>query len=166
MKINLNGRDTEVSAPAEMPLLWVLREELALTGAKYGCGHGVCGGCIIQIDKAQAHACQVKLSDVAGKEIVTIEGQQGPVAAALFAAWDRLNVAQCGFCQPAQIMSAAVLLSANPRPTDDDIDEGMKHNLCRCATYKRVRQAIHEAAATLAGNNAAAPQLAATKEAA
>jgi isoquinoline 1-oxidoreductase subunit alpha len=150
MQINVNGKMQEVSAPVDMPLLWVLREYLDLTGAKYGCGHGVCGACMIEIDGAQEHACQVTMADVAGKKIVTIEGQQGRVASAVLKAWDRLQVAQCGFCQPAQINSAIILLSQNPSPTDADIDEGMKHNLCRCATYQRMRQAIHEAAKQLA----------------
>ncbi len=152
MEIHLNGEVRSVSAPAEMPLLWVLREHLNLTGVKYGCGHGVCGGCMVSIDGAQAHACQTTLADAAGKKIVTIEGRTGPIGEALFAAWLELDVAQCGFCQPAQITSAAVLLNNNPKPSDADIDEAMKHNLCRCATYQRVRKAIHHAAAALARN--------------
>ena len=150
MEIHLNGEIRSVSAPAEMPLLWVLREHLNLTGAKYGCGHGVCGGCMVSIDGAQAHACQTTLADAAGKKVVTIEGQTGPIADALFAAWLELDVAQCGFCQPAQITSAVVLLTHNPQPSDADIDEAMKHNLCRCATYQRVRGAIHLAASRVA----------------
>jgi isoquinoline 1-oxidoreductase alpha subunit len=146
MEIHLNGEVRSVSAPADMPLLWVLREHLNLTGAKYGCSHGVCGGCMVSIDGAQAHACQTTLAEAAGKKIVTIEGQTGPIAEALFAAWLELDVAQCGFCQPAQITSAVVLLNHNPQPSDADIDEAMKHNLCRCATYQRVRKAIHMAA--------------------
>ena len=153
MDIHVNGETRPVSAPADMPLLWVLREHLGLTGAKYGCGHGVCGGCVVSIDGAQAHACQTTLADLAGKKVVTIEGQTGPIAEALFAAWLALDVAQCGFCQPAQITSAAVLLSHNATPTDADIDEAMKHNLCRCATYQRVRQAIHMAAQRLAADS-------------
>ena len=150
MEIHLNGEIRSVSAPADMPLLWVLREHLNLTGAKYGCGHGVCGGCMVSIDGAQAHACQTTLADAAGKKVVTIEGQTGPIAEALFAAWLELDVAQCGFCQPAQITSAVVLLTHNPKPSDADIDEAMKHNLCRCATYQRVRKAIHLAAGRVA----------------
>jgi len=150
MEIHLNGEARSVSAPADMPLLWVLREHLNLTGTKYGCGHGVCGGCMVSIDGAQAHACQTTLADAAGRKIVTIEGQTGPIAEALFAAWLELDVAQCGFCQPAQITSAAVLLNNNPTPSDVDIDEAMKHNLCRCATYQRVRKAIHLAASRVA----------------
>ena len=147
--IQVNGRIHAVDAPSQMPLLWVLREHLGLTGAKFGCGHGVCGACMVSVDGAQEHACQVTCSDVQGKSVVTIEGLSGPVGEALFAAWDRIDVSQCGFCQPAQLMSASVLLGQNPNPTDADIDEAMQHNLCRCATYLRIRQAIHQAAASL-----------------
>ena len=149
IQIDLNGTLQTVDAPAEMPLLWVLREHFNLTGAKYGCGHGVCGGCIIQVDGSQVHACQVTAAEVVGRKVVTIEGQQGAIADAVFQAWDRLNVVQCGFCQPAQISSAVILLTHNTRPTDEDINEAMKHNLCRCATYQRIRQAIYEAVDTL-----------------
>ena len=149
MQLQLNGTSRAVDAPAAMPLLWVLRDKLNLTGTKFGCGHGVCGGCIVDVDGAQEHACQVTCQDVAGKSITTIEGLSGPVAEALFAAWESLDVSQCGFCQPAQVMSASILLKHNPAPSDADIDEAMKHNLCRCATYARIRQAIHKAAATL-----------------
>ena len=152
MQIHLNGATREVDAPAEMPLLWVLRDRLNLTGTKFGCGHGVCGGCIVSVDGAQEHSCQVTCGDVAGKSITTIEGLAGPVAEALFAAWDTLDVSQCGFCQPAQLMSASILLTQNPKPTDADIDQAMQHNLCRCATYARIRQAIHKAAAALSSN--------------
>ena len=152
MHIHLNGATREVDAPAEMPLLWVLRDRLNLTGTKFGCGHGVCGGCIVSVDGAQEHSCQVTCGDVAGKSITTIEGLAGPVAEALFAAWDTLDVSQCGFCQPAQLMSASILLTQNPKPTDADIDQAMQHNLCRCATYARIRQAIHKAAAALSSN--------------
>jgi isoquinoline 1-oxidoreductase alpha subunit len=149
MQINLNGSVRTVDAPAQMPLLWVLRDRLNLTGTKFGCGHGVCGACIVSIDGAQEHACQVTCGDVAGKSITTIEGLSGPIGDALFAAWEQIDVSQCGFCQPAQLMSASVLLSHNKAPTDADIDEAMKHNLCRCATYARIRQAIHQAAVAL-----------------
>lgn len=149
MQLHLNGASREVDAPAAMPLLWVLRDKLDLTGTKFGCGHGVCGGCIVDIDGAQEHACQVTCKDVAGKSITTIEGLSGPVANALFSAWESIDVSQCGFCQPAQLMSASILLKHNPAPSDADIDEAMKHNLCRCATYARIRQAIHIAAANL-----------------
>ncbi len=149
MKINVNGTVHEVRAPAEMPLLWVLRDRLDLTGTKFGCGHGVCGGCMVSIDGAQEHACQVTCGDIAGKAVTTIEGLHGPVAEALFSAWEAIDVSQCGFCQPAQIMSASILLAHNIDPTDDDIDEALKHNLCRCGTYGRIRQAVHRAAGVL-----------------
>ena len=149
MQLFLNGAPREVDASEAMPLLWVLRDKLDLTGTKFGCGHGVCGGCIVDVDGAQEHACQVTCNDVVGKSITTIEGLSGPVAEALFTAWDALDVSQCGFCQPAQLMSASILLKHNTTPSDADIDEAMKHNLCRCATYTRIRQAIHHAAATL-----------------
>jgi len=156
MQIHLNGVTREVNAPAEMPLLWVLRDKLDLTGTKFGCGHGVCGGCIVDIDGAQEHSCQVTCGDLAGKSITTIEGLSGSVGNALFAAWDALDVSQCGFCQPAQLMSASVLLKHNPTPSNTDIDEAMKHNLCRCATYARIRLAIHKAAAALSSNTVGA----------
>ena len=152
MQLFLNGSPREVDAPSAMPLLWVLRDKLDLTGTKFGCGHGVCGACIVDIGGAQEHACQVTCGDVVGQSITTIEGLSGPVAEALFAAWDSLDVSQCGFCQPAQLMSASILLKHNTTPSDADIDEAMKHNLCRCATYTRIRQAIHKAAATLSSN--------------
>ena len=152
MKLHVNGAVAELAPEisADMPLLWVLREHLGLTGTKYGCGHGVCGGCMVEVDGAQVHSCKVTVAEIQGMQVTTIEGQTGPVAEALFRAWDRLNVVQCGFCQPAQFTSAAILLKLNPRPTDADIDEAMKHNLCRCATYQRIRNAIKAAAAELA----------------
>lgn len=160
MKIHLNGSLTEIppGVPEDMPLLWVLREHLDLTGHKYGCGHGVCGGCIVDVDGAQVHSCKVTVAEVKGMQVTTIEGQSGPVAEALFRAWDRINVVQCGFCQPAQFTSAAILLKTNRTPSDADIDEAMKHNLCRCATYQRIRNAIKEAAAELNGSTMEAAQ--------
>ena len=154
MKLHVNGSTTEISSdvPKDMPLLWVLREHVGLTGPKYGCGHGVCGGCVVDVDGAQVHSCKTTVADVEGMHVTTIEGQVGPVADALFHAWDRLNVVQCGFCQPAQFTSASILLKINKNPSDADIDEAMKHNLCRCATYQRIRKAIKEAAAELNGS--------------
>lgn len=154
LQIKLNGRLQSVEAPEHKPLLWVLRDQLALTGTKFGCGHGVCGACMINIDGAQEHACQVSCGDVAGKSITTIEGLEGPIAEALFEAWAGIDVSQCGFCQPAQLMSASILLAQIPQPSDADIDEAMKHNLCRCGSYLRIRQAIHQAAAQLASAQA------------
>ena len=151
MQLHVNGSIAEIppDLPSNMPLLWVLREHVGLTGPKYGCGHGVCGGCMVDVGGAQVHSCKVTVADVQGQQVTTIEGQKGPVADALFRAWDRLNVVQCGFCQPAQFTSAAILLKINQNPSDADIDEAMKHNLCRCATYQRIRSAIKEAAAEL-----------------
>ena len=151
MKLHVNGSMTEIApdVPQNMPLLWVLRDHLGLTGPKYGCGHGVCGGCMVDVDGAQVHSCKVTVSEVQGMHVTTIEGQVGVVAEALFRAWDRLNVVQCGFCQPAQFTSATILLKINTDPSDADIDEAMKHNLCRCATYQRIRNAIKEAATEL-----------------
>lgn len=148
-QLQINNQVMEVNAPPSMPLLWLLRDKLNLTGTKYGCGHGACGACVVEIDGSQVHSCQVTAAQVAGKKITTIEGQTDEVAKALFAAWLALDVAQCGFCQPAQINSAHVLLTHNPHPSDADIDAAMQHNLCRCATYQRVRKAIHQAAASL-----------------
>lgn len=147
--IHLNGKEREVTSHPDMPLLWVVREEFDFTGPKYGCGHGVCGGCVCEVDGAQVHLCKNTVADVQGKKVITIEGQEGPVADAVFEAWLQLDVAQCGMCQPAQIGSAIILLKRNTAPTDADIDEAMKHNLCRCATYHRIRKGIHAAAATL-----------------
>jgi isoquinoline 1-oxidoreductase alpha subunit len=155
MQLNVNGSRVDVSAAApNMPLLWILREHLGLTGAKYGCGQGVCGSCMVSVDGAQVHSCMVTLAQVQGKQVVTIEGQQGPIADALFAAWDALAVAQCGFCQAGQINSAAILLAHNPQPTDADIDAALKHNLCRCGTYVRIRKAVHQAAQSLSTHSA------------
>ena len=153
MQINLNGRIQTLDAPERMPLLWVLRDRLNLTGTKFGCGHGVCGGCMVVIDGAQEHACQVTCGDVADKTVTTIEGLRGPIAEALFAAWEEIDVSQCGFCQPAQLISASILLAHQPAPSDADIDQAMQHNLCRCATYARIRQAIHRAAALLSASS-------------
>lgn len=152
MRLKVNDLLREVTVPEHMPLLWVLRDILDMTGTKFGCGHGVCGACIVSVDGAQEHSCQVTCSDVAGKSITTIEGLKGPIADALFSAWERIDVSQCGFCQPAQLMSASILLAHNAHPSDADIDEAMKHNLCRCATYARIREAIHLAAAALAAS--------------
>jgi len=150
IKLNINGEEREITSPPETPSLWVIRDEIGLTGTKYGCGHGVCGCCIVNVDDTQVHACKNTVAEMQGKKITTIEGQQGKIADAIFDAWKALDVAQCGFCQPGQINSASVLLANNPNPTDEDIDEALKHNLCRCATYVRVRKAIHQAADTLA----------------
>ena len=144
--INVNGQPREVDAPAEMPLLWVLRDLLDLTGTKYGCGVAQCRACTIHIDGSATYACQVAVGSVGDGQIVTIEGLDPARKEPLVAAWEAEDVPQCGYCQPGQIMSAAALLSRIPRPTDQDIDNSMSTNLCRCGTYNRIRRAIHRAA--------------------
>ena len=141
---NVNGKDVAVDAPADTPLLWVLRDELNMTGTKYGCGIAQCGACTVHYNGQPTRSCQLPLGTLAGAKIVTIEGLGGdhPVQAA----WVKHDVPQCGYCQSGQIMAAAVLLRENPRPADADIDDCMAGNLCRCGTYQRIRRAIHRAA--------------------
>ncbi|HEX3436384.1 MAG TPA: (2Fe-2S)-binding protein [Pseudacidobacterium sp.] len=147
--MNVNGHMHTVDAEPEMPLLWVLRDLLNLTGTKYGCGIGMCGACTVHLDGAAIRSCQTQISAAAGKKITTIEGL-GLIGLHLVQkAWIAEQVPQCGYCQPGQIMSAAALLAANPKPTDSDIDDAMAGNLCRCATYCRIRKAIHRAAAEM-----------------
>ena len=148
--ININGRDHAVDVPDDMPLLWVIRDHLQMTGTKFGCGAGLCGACTVHIDGQPVRACQTQVRDAAGKKITTIEGVAGRVAQAVQAAWQKLDVVQCGYCQSGQIMSAIGLLAQNARPTDADIDQAMYGNVCRCATYVRIRAAIHVAAKALA----------------
>jgi isoquinoline 1-oxidoreductase subunit alpha len=148
--LNVNGKSHQLDVSAETPLLWVLRDRLELSGTKYGCGRALCGACTVHIEGRAARSCMIMVGQVAGKEIVTIEGVSGNVAEAVRSAWQRLDVVQCGYCQSGQIMAAIALLSEKKRPTDADIDAGMAGNVCRCGTYVRVRRAIHEAAKTLA----------------
>jgi len=148
IKLTVNGRATEVDAPSDMPLLWVLRDVLDLVGPKYGCGIAQCGACTVHVDGQPARSCILPVSTVAGKKVTTIEGLSQDGSHPLQKAWCELDVAQCGYCQAGQIMSAAALLASKPKPTDADIDAAMSGNLCRCATYLRVRAAIHEAAGT------------------
>ncbi|MAM61674.1 (2Fe-2S)-binding protein [Maritimibacter sp. UBA3975] len=144
--ITVNGTSHEVDLPGEVPLLWVLRDELGLTGTKFGCGVAACGACTVQVDGIAQRSCQLPLDAVEG-DVTTIEGVGTPDdMAAIQAAWVEHNVAQCGYCQSGQIMQAAALLSDNPNPTDQDIDDAMQGNLCRCGTYPRIRAAIHSAA--------------------
>lgn len=145
-QINVNGQPREVDAPADMPLLWVLRDLLNLTGTKYGCGIAQCRACTVHIDGAASYACQVPVASVGDRQIVTIEGLAADQKEPLVAAWEAEDVPQCGYCQPGQLMSAAALLARTPRPTDADIDDAMSTNLCRCGTYNRIRKAIHRAA--------------------
>lgn len=151
IKLNINGREREVDADPETPLLWVLRDNLGMTGTKFGCGMALCGACTVHVDGTPTRSCTTPISALAGAKVTTIEGVQGKAAEAVRAAWDKLNVVQCGYCQSGQVMAATALLAANPKPTDDDIDAAMTGNVCRCATYVRIRAAIHEAAKTMGG---------------
>ncbi|MDC0657263.1 (2Fe-2S)-binding protein [Leisingera sp. SS27] len=144
--LRINGKTHQVDLPDDVPLLWVLRDEVGLTGTKFGCGVAACGACTVHIDGEAVRSCQVALSDVWG-EVTTIEGLGSPDAmAAIQKAWVEHQVAQCGYCQSGQIMQAASLLAENPAPSDAEIDEAMQGNLCRCGTYPRIRAAIHSAA--------------------
>lgn len=150
-RFTLNGKPVESALPDDTPLLWVLRDGLDMTGTKFGCGMGLCGACTVHLDGQPIRSCSTPLSAAAGKKITTIEGvSKARVGAAVQKAWQKLDVVQCGYCQSGQIMSATALLAANPRPTDADIDAAMGGNICRCATYVRIRAAIHEAAKSLA----------------
>jgi isoquinoline 1-oxidoreductase subunit alpha len=146
--LTVNGKPTTVDAPADMPLLWVLRDVLDLKGSKFGCGMSLCGACTVHVDGAAVRSCTLPISRAAGKKVTTIEGLSKDGSHPLQVAWTAIDVPQCGYCQAGQIMSAAALLSQKPKPTDADIDAAMAGNLCRCATYTRIRQAIHQAAAT------------------
>ncbi|UWQ52619.1 (2Fe-2S)-binding protein [Leisingera caerulea] len=144
--LRINGKPHQVDLPDDVPLLWVLRDEVGLTGTKFGCGVAACGACTVHIDGEAVRSCQVALSDVWG-EVTTVEGLGTPDAmAAIQQAWVEHQVAQCGYCQSGQIMQAASLLAENPAPSDAEIDEAMQGNLCRCGTYPRIRAAIHAAA--------------------
>ncbi|HEY6280968.1 MAG TPA: (2Fe-2S)-binding protein [Burkholderiales bacterium] len=147
--LNVNGKSHQLDVSPQMPLLWALRDKLNLTGTKFGCGRALCGACTVHIDGQAARSCSIMVGQAAGKKITTIEGVSGRVADAVTKAWQRLDVVQCGYCQSGQIMSAITILSENKKPTDADIDLGMEGNICRCATYVRIRAAIHEAAKTL-----------------
>ncbi len=142
----LNGKSETFDGDPETPLLWVLRDHLGLTGTKYGCGVAQCGACTVHLEGKNRRSCVTPVGMVAGKRVTTIEGASGKVADAVKAAWVQIDVPQCGFCQSGQVMSAIGLLTAKPKPTDKDIDAAMAGNLCRCATYVRIRQAIKDAA--------------------
>ena len=142
----VNGESRTVDVPAEMPLLWVLRDVLDLKGTKFGCGIGQCGACTVQLDGVATRACQTPLSMVGNRKVTTIEGLSPDGSHPLQKAWQDLDVPQCGYCQAGQLMAAAALLARNPKPTDAQIDAAMSGNICRCATYLRIRQAIHQAA--------------------
>ncbi|GJL99321.1 MAG: (2Fe-2S)-binding protein [Methyloligella sp.] len=147
--LNINGEDKKVDVPEDTPLLWVIRDELNLTGTKFGCGVAACGACTVHINGKPVRSCQTNIQDVEQSKITTIEGLSGEVSKAVQDAWRDLNVVQCGYCQSGQIMSAVGLLSENTKPTDQDIDTAMQGNACRCATYQRIRAAIHLAASNL-----------------
>ena len=144
--LKINGSTREVAAEPGTPLLWVLRDELDMTGTKFGCGVASCGACTVHVDGMPVRSCQTMVEDAVGAEITTIEGIGGQVAEAVQSSWRELDVVQCGFCQSGQIMSAIGLLSETPKPSDQDIDDAMAGNACRCATYQRIRAAIHHAA--------------------
>jgi isoquinoline 1-oxidoreductase alpha subunit len=146
MKLNVNGSEREVEAPADMPLLWVLRDLMGLTGTKFGCGIAQCGACTVHIDGAPLRSCVTPVSAVAGKKITTIEGLSSDGQHPVQQAWAELDVVQCGYCQSGQIMSAVALLAVIPKPTDTDIDQALSGNICRCGTYPRIRAAVHRAA--------------------
>ena len=149
VSFTLNGKPVQLNVADDMPLLWAIRDVVGLTGTKYGCGMAQCGACTVHVEGEPVRACSTATGDVKGKKVVTIEGVSSKAARAVQAAWQKLDVVQCGYCQSGQIMSAASLLEKKPKPTDADIDAAMAGNLCRCATYHRIRAAIHAAAQTL-----------------
>ena len=144
--VTVNGREHAFDGPPEMPLLWFLRDVLGMTGTKFGCGMALCGACTIHLDGTAVRGCVTPVAAAAGKKVTTIEGLSPDVSHPLQKAWQEFNVAQCGYCQPGQIMQAASLLKTTPKPTDADIDSVMAGNLCRCGTYTRIRAAIKRAA--------------------
>ncbi len=150
IRLAVNGAERDVDADSDTPLLWVLRDELGLTGTKYGCGKALCGACTVFIDGRPARACVTPLAAVGEQAVTTIEGLDSAAGRAVQAAWRELEVAQCGYCQSGQIMSASALLAANPAPGDADIEQAMDGNICRCATYVRIRKAVRRAAEMLA----------------
>jgi len=154
--LKVNGRSTSVDVPADMPMLWVLRDVLNMKGAKFGCGMGLCGACTVHLNGEAVRACQTPVAAAANKEVVTIEGLSADGTHPCQLAWQEVDVPQCGYCQAGQIMTAAALLAKKRNPTDADIDAAMVGNLCRCGTYIRIRQAIHRAAA-IASSSIARP---------
>jgi isoquinoline 1-oxidoreductase subunit alpha len=145
-KLHINGAERSVDAPADMPLLWALRDHLGLTGAKYGCGIGACGACTVLLDGEDVRSCRLPVSQIGAKKITTIEGLSKDGTHPLQKAWIEHDVPQCGYCQAGQIMAAASLLKKKPKPTDKDIDDAMSDHVCRCGTYQRIREAIKLAA--------------------
>ncbi len=149
IELDVNGQVVTVDVPDDKPLLWVLREDVGLTGTKFGCGIAQCGACTVQLDGRPMRSCIVPVSAVGQQKITTVEGVESQAAMAVREAWRDLDVVQCGYCQSGQMMSATALLESNPSPSDDDINRAMRGNLCRCATYHRIRAAIHRAAESL-----------------
>ena len=147
--LKVNGKSHNLDIEGDMPLLWALRDILKLTGTKYGCGIAQCGACTVHLDGQAIRACITPVSTVQGKSITTIEGSHSATAKAVQTAWEKLNVVQCGYCQSGQIMAAIDLLRKKPKPSDEDINQAMRGNICRCNTYVRIRAAIHEAAKTM-----------------
>lgn len=150
IEFTLNGQPRQLEIEADVPLLWVLREELGMTGTKFGCGMGLCGACTVHVDGAATRSCMTPAGQVAGRSITTIEGLSRDASHPVQQAWIEGNVPQCGYCQPGQIMSASALLARNANPSDADIDAAMSGNICRCGTYPRIRRAIHRAAQLMA----------------
>lgn len=151
INLSINGKDLAFDGDPDMPLLWLLRDVQGLTATKFGCGAAQCGACMVHLDGEPAFACVTAISDVGGRKVTTLEGLSGPVADAVRAAWVKHDVAQCGYCQPGQIMAATALLTAKPRPSPEEIVEAMNGNICRCATYARIRAAIDTAAGEIKG---------------
>ncbi len=151
----MNGASVELDVDPQMPLLWAIRDAAGLTGTKYGCGMALCGACTVHVDGRAVRACMMPVSSVAGKTVTTIEGVSGGVAEAVKQAWTELDVVQCGYCQSGQIMSAVELLERNPQPGDTEIDSAMRGNICRCATYARIKNAIRLASRNLSGRSGA-----------
>jgi isoquinoline 1-oxidoreductase alpha subunit len=146
VKLNVNGKTRDVEAPPDMPLLWVLRDLLGLTGTKYGCGMAQCGACTVHVDGQARRSCVLPVSEIAGHAVTTIEGLGAAGLHPVQRAWIQADVVQCGYCQPGQIMAAAALIQIVPKPTDADIDAALSASLCRCGTYQRIREAVHIAA--------------------
>ena len=146
IELKVNGVSRKFDGDPDMPLMWYLRDLLELTGTKFGCGIGMCGSCTVHVNGAAQRSCVTSMKDAAGKSVTTIEGLDQNHAHPLQVAWQKVNVAQCGYCQPGQIMQAAALLKQKPKPTDGDIDQAMQGNICRCGTYQRIREAIKMAA--------------------
>ena len=149
IKLNINNKAHSLDVDPDMPLLWAIRDVVNLTGTKFGCGMSLCGACTVHVNGVATRSCSILIKDVEGKNITTIEGINSKVSKAIQSAWEDLDVVQCGYCQSGQIMQAVDLLSANPTPSNDDIDTAMSGNICRCNTYVRIRAAIHQASKSL-----------------